>query len=194
MNLQPREIRFQLPAWLDEHVRAYAPTTDAQAQMRLVVATARHNVLQATGGPFAAAVFAADSGALVALGVNLVITQGLSFLHAEMVALALAQRRLDTYDLGRAGLPPHRLVSSVEPCSMCLGAIPWSGIREVITGASDADARAIGFDEGYKPDDWQGMLEQRGIRVSSGILREEARAVLQLYRQRGGHIYSSRET
>ena len=77
---------------------------------------------------------------------------------------------------------------------MCLGAIPWSGVREVVTGASDADARAIGFDEGYKPDDWQGMLAQRGIRVTSDILPAAAREVLQLYRQRGGHIYSSRET
>jgi tRNA(Arg) A34 adenosine deaminase TadA len=75
---------------------------------------------------------------------------------------------------------------------MCLGAIPWSGVRSVICGARDQDARRIGFDEGSKPDRWVKSLENRGIRVFRDVLREEALAVLLDYHKRGGLIYNAR--
>lgn len=184
---------FDLPDWLDVHASSYVPTPDAEARMAFVIEAARRNVLEGTGGPFAAAVFEQDAFVLVALGVNLVTTQGLSMLHAEMVALAIAQRRLNTYDLGAAGLPRHELVTSTEPCTMCLGGIGWSGVSSVISGATDADARAVGFDEGPKPPDWARALEGRGIAVTEGVGQDAARAVLDEYRARGGHIYNSRE-
>jgi len=134
-----------------------------------------------------------DTGKLVSLGVNLVTSQGLSLLHAEMVAFALAQRKLGTYDLGRQGLPRHELVASTEPCAMCIGAISWSGVRKVVCAAEDADARAIGFDEGPKMADWQDALKRRGIAVESGVQRADAAAVLAWYAQSGGRIYNSRE-
>lgn len=184
---------FDLPDWLDVHAASYVATTDADARMAFVIEAARRNVLEGTGGPFAAAVFEQTGGALVALGVNLVTTQRLSMLHAEMVALSHAQRRLDTYDLGAAGLPRHELVTSTEPCAMCLGAIGWAGVSRVISGATDSDARAVGFDEGPKPPDWAQALEHRGIAVRQGVGRSAARAVLDEYRALGGHIYNSRE-
>jgi len=189
MSPHANEICFQLPQWLDNHAGHYSPTTDVNEQMRFVVGAARRNVLEQTGGPFAAAVFEVDNGTLVSLGVNLVATQGLSVLHAEIVALSLAQHLCKSHDLSRAGQGRHRLVSSVEPCAMCLGAIPWSGVKEVVTGARDADARAIGFDEGHKPAAWESGLRQRGIEVTTGVLREAARDVLRLYQQQGGPIY-----
>ena len=189
------EIAFSLPAWVPAFVQAAfgqaagVPAT-VEDRMRLVIAAAWRNVEAGTGGPFAAAVFERDSGRLVALGVNLVTTQGLSLLHAEMVALAAAQRALGRWDLGGAGLPAHELVTSTEPCAMCFGAIPWSGVRRVVAGATDSDARAIGFDEGPKPADWRRALEDRGIAVLSEVLRDEACAVLQAYARRGGAIYN----
>jgi len=184
---------FDLPDWLDVHAASYVVSTDPEARMAFVIEAARRNVVEGTGGPFAAAVFEEASGALVALGVNLVTSQRLSMLHAEMVALAVAQRRLDTYDLGAAGLPRHELVTSTEPCAMCLGGIGWSGVSRVISGATDADARAIGFDEGPKPIDWAQALSERGIAVHQGVERGAARAVLDQYMAQGGHIYNSRE-
>jgi len=86
----------------------------------------------------AAAIFESESGRLVSLGgVNLVTSEGLSILHAETLALALAQHKPGTYDLGRYDLPAHELVTVTEPSAMCLGAIPWSGVRRLITGARD---------------------------------------------------------
>lgn len=162
-------------------------------RMSFVIEAARLNVANGTGGPFAAAVFERDSGMLVSLGVNLVTSAGMSILHAEMVALSLAQAKLGGYDLGGPGLPAHELVTATEPCAMCLGAIPWSGVRRLITGARDADARAIGFDEGPKTAEWRNELEKRGISVICDVERENAVRVLRDYSLRGGAIYNSRE-
>jgi tRNA(Arg) A34 adenosine deaminase TadA len=156
--------------------------------MRLAIELARQNVVRRTGGPFGAAVFEAAGGMLVSVGVNLVEASNCSLAHAEMIAIALAQQALGHYDLGAAGT--YELVTSVEPCAMCLGAIPWSGLRRVVCGAHGEDAAAIGFDEGVKPADWIGALRQRGIEVIRDMEREDARAVLQQYGQTGGLIYT----
>jgi len=162
--------------------------------MSFVIEAAQRNISEGTGGPFAAAVFETDSGKLVSLGVNLVTSQGLSILHAEMVAFTLAQRKTGSYDLGRNDLPAHELVTSIEPCAMCFGAIPWSGVRRVIVGARDVDARSIGFDEGPKMKDWRTELEKRGIATICDINREAAAQVLINYSLQGGKIYNSRES
>ncbi|WP_456414593.1 nucleoside deaminase [Thiolapillus sp.] len=165
-----------------------------QERMEMVIEAARQNVRRETGGPFAAAVFESDSGKLVALGVNRVTTEGLSMLHGEMVALTLAQHRLHQYDLGAHGLPAHELVTSTEPCAMCLGAVCWSGVTRVISGATEADARLLGFDEGPKPQNWIRELGRRGIDVVPEVLRAEAAAVLEAYRQKGGVVYNARNS
>ena len=186
-------VGFALPAWIPAFCRGSAHALTLEDRARFVIAASRRNVAENTGGPFAAAVFERDTGRLVSLGVNLVTTQGLSTLHAEMVALMVAQRALKTYDLGAKGLAVHELVTSAEPCAMCFGAVPWSGVRRVVACATDADARAIGFDEGPKVADWRKALEDRGIAVVSEILREEARDVLNEYARKSGVIYNSRE-
>jgi tRNA(Arg) A34 adenosine deaminase TadA len=160
--------------------------------MRFAIGLARRNVREGTGGPFGAAVFERATGRLLGAGVNLVTFAGCSLLHAEVVALALAQQAAGTYDLGAPGLPECQLVSTVDPCAMCLGAVPWSGVAELVCGAAEEDARGIGFDEGDKPADWEGALRARGLGVVRGLLREEARAVLQEYAAAGGVLYNGR--
>jgi hypothetical protein len=67
----------------------------------------------------------------------------------------------------------------------------WSGVSRLVCGAVTADAEAIGFDEGPKPDDWQDKLAVRGIAVRCGVLSGEAKAVLDAYARAGGVIYGS---
>ncbi len=193
MFSQPTHISFDLPDWMEPFAQNYVTSSDLATRMTFVIAAARKNIEAGTGGPFAAGVFEIDTGKLIALGVNSVTTQGLSMLHAEMVAISLAQRKLGTYDLGAKGMTPLELITTTEPCAMCLGAIPWSGIRHVVTGSKDEDARAIGFDEGPKPEDWIQALTSRGIDVTTGLEREAARGVLQQYLQTDGCIYNGRE-
>ena len=85
------------------------------------------------------------------------------------------------------------LVSSTEPCTMCLGAVVWSGVRRLVCGSRDADARDIGFDEGPKPSDWTVALETRGIAVLRDVSRRDAVAVLKHYVDRGGLVYNARQ-
>ncbi|NLW49298.1 MAG: nucleoside deaminase [Candidatus Brocadiaceae bacterium] len=188
------EVSIRIPDWLDAHLRTLdAVHPEGDERMRLVIELSRLNVRHGTGGPFGAAVFARDSGRLLAAGVNCVETSGRSVAHAEVVAILAAQARLGTYDLGGPGRPEYELVSSAEPCAMCLGAVCWSGVRRLVCGARDEDVRRIGFDEGPKPADWTAAFEARGIRVVRDVLRDEAVSVLRLYQAAGGVVYNARQ-
>jgi len=75
---------------------------------------------------------------------------------------------------------------------MCLGAVAWSGVKRLVCGARDSDARQIGFDEGAKPQHWVHELGCRGIEVVRDVCREEAVRVLRAYVGRGGEVYNPR--
>ncbi|NLE00670.1 MAG: nucleoside deaminase [Fibrobacter sp.] len=187
-------VTLQLPEWIETFLDACRFKTVSQDErMRLVIAMARKNIELTSGGPFAAAVFEMHSGRLIAPGVNIVVKSSCSIAHAEMVALSVAQKVIGTFDLGAKGLPGYELVTSTAPCAMCLGAIPWSGIRRVICGARDEDARRIGFDEGSKVKNWVEALTSRNIEVIEDVCRSEAVAVLNSYKETGGPIYNSRD-
>lgn len=182
---------LRLPDWLEIFVsRSNHSFSTAEERMRFVVELSRLNVRHGTGGPFAAAVFRMDDGSLLAPGVNLVLAGRCSVLHAEIVALMAAQQKAGSYDLSSEGLPPYELVTSTEPCAMCLGAVAWSGVRRLVCGARGADAEETGFDEGEKPPAWPKTLKRRGISVLRDICREQAAAVLRDYRAAGGVIYN----
>ena len=187
-------ITIALPDWVGTFCEAWnRGFASVQDRAAFVVELSRQNVLHDSGGPFAAAVFDPATGVLVAPGVNLVVPASCSSAHAEIVALMLAQQVMGTHDLGASTLPALELVSSTEPCAMCMGAVPWSGVRSLVCCARGEDAEAIGMDEGEKPIAWLKALENRGIRVSQDICREEAAAVLQDYAARGGLIYNGRK-
>ncbi len=183
-----------LPGWVEELLsdpgREYPTEED---RMRLVVELSRSNVDHGTGGPFGAGIFDLSTNRLVAPGVNLVATANLSAAHAEMVAIMISQQVVGHFDLGGEGLPAYELVTSTEPCAMCFGATPWSGVRRLVCGAREEDARAIGFDEGPKTPDWVASLEQRGISVLRDVCRDEAAGVLRYYAENDGMIYNARQ-
>jgi tRNA(Arg) A34 adenosine deaminase TadA len=83
-----------------------------------------------------------------------------------------------------------QLITSCEPCAMCFGAVPWSGVTSIVCGARKEDAEAAGFDEGDKPDLWVASLQQRGIEVRQDVLRDEAAQVLRAYAAQAGLIYN----
>jgi tRNA(Arg) A34 adenosine deaminase TadA len=188
------QVVLGLPDWLEDFVSD--PEGDYPAEedrMRLVIELSRLNVAHGTGGPFGAGIFDLSTNRLVAPGVNLVTTINLSTAHAEIVAIMIAQQVVGHFDLGGQGQPLYELVASTEPCAQCFGATPWSGVRRLVCGARDEDARAIGFDEGPKLPDWVGALEQRGISVVCDVCRDEAAAVLRGYVDGGGMIYNARQ-
>ena len=187
------QLNLTLPNWIDSFLAKYPKIiSDPEEQMRFVLALTERNIREKTGGPFGAAVFEQDSGKLVSVGVNVVIQQNCSAAHAEMMALMLAQKELDHYDLGDARFPAHRLVTSGKMCAMCLGNVCWSGIKEVLSSAEPEDVEQItGFDEGPAPQNYNQELERRGIKIKPELLRSEGQAVLQLYVDLGGHVYNA---
>jgi tRNA(Arg) A34 adenosine deaminase TadA len=190
----PRGILLTLPAWLDDVTSGREIVLpDPEERMRWVIGLSRRNVEQASGGPFAAAVFASESGRLLAAGVNRVEPLGLSSAHAEIMAIARAQKQDGHWDLGHDAARPTELIASSQPCLMCLGAVLWSGVTKLIYAAASADVTSIlGFDEGPLPAAWPEELRKRGIVVDSERLRGEAVAVLELYKRKSGTIYNSR--
>ncbi len=179
-----------LPQWFESHAVVQKTIPAIEGRMDFVIGLARANIKNRTGGPFGAAIFD-ESGDLVSAGVNLVETANSSILHAEIIAIALAQKAVGRYDLSDGCRLQYELVSSTEPCAMCFGAVPWSGVSRLVCGARDADARAIGFDEGPKMENWEEALARRGITVVRDVLRKEAAAVLQEYLASGGVIYNA---
>lgn len=189
--MQHSSLILTLPVWIEACMARYTfPLTSETSRMQFVIALALENIQRKSGGPFAAAVFNSETGDCVSVGVNRVVPLGCSIAHAEMMAIGLAQQEFGVYDLSTPELPPLELVTSTEPCAMCLGAIPWSGIRNVVCGAGDADARKAGFDEGAKPPDWIEMLQRKGIGVVTGICAKEAAEVFTVYKECGGVVYN----
>ncbi|HMU61772.1 MAG TPA: nucleoside deaminase [Gemmatimonadales bacterium] len=184
----PRLV-IELPSWVDRHVDWQRPYARAEDRMACVIALGLEQVRRATGGPFAAAVFERDAGRLVAVGVNLAVPSHNCVLHAEVVALMMAGARLHSHSLGADGMPPHELVSSCEPCAMCLGAAFWSGVRSLVTGATKSDAEAIGYDEGPVFPESYAYLERKGVRVVREVMRAEACGLFAAYQAAGGEIY-----
>jgi tRNA(Arg) A34 adenosine deaminase TadA len=183
-------VHVEYPDWVNSVVdweRAY-PTDEER--MRVAIDVARANVERATGGPFGAAIFEASTGNLVAVGMNSVVRLNNCTLHGEMMAFMMAQNRVASFTLNAPDLPVHELFTSCEPCAMCLGATLWSGVHRVVYGASRDDASRLKFEEGpVFPESYQ-YLEDRGIRIVRNVLRDEARAVLEMYRAKGGKIYN----
>ena len=192
--MQHLTVTLRFPNWIKNFLQrgpAYFPAK--VDRMRLAIALAHANVKNQTGGPFGAAVFQCDTGTLVSVGVNRVVSQHCSFAHAEIMALGLAQQSLGTFDLGGEDLPAHELVTSAQVCVMCFGAIIWSGVRSVVSGATSQDVENIvGFDEGNLPPNWVHELELRGINVETELLRSEAREVLKMYAASNGIVYNGR--
>jgi tRNA(Arg) A34 adenosine deaminase TadA len=191
MSLEQR-FDVSLPGWVEPWVRTWqrdhgAAPDSAEQRMRLAIGLAAENVRHGTGGPFGATVVERASGRLIGVGVNGVTRSRLSVAHAEIVALGLAQRAVGSWNLAEGG--QMELVTSCEPCAMCFGAVPWTGIASVVCGARREDAEAAGFDEGDKPENWVATLERRGIDVTVDVLRTEAADVLRVYAETEGAIY-----
>ena len=90
--------------------------------------------------------------------------------HAEVLVLREAARRL-----GRWRLLDHTLVVTLEPCTMCAGALVLARVARLVFGAYDPKAGAVAslFDVVRDP-----RLNHR-VDVRGGILEAECGIVLQ---------------
>ena len=131
------------------------------------------------------------TGELISVGVNVVLSTGISSGHAEVTALGLAQRRLGTWDLGA-----HRdlaLVVNWRPCVQCYGATMWSGVKHLVVAGDGPELEQLtGFDEGPMVPDWADQFERRGIEVVQNVGRDDALAVYSAYGAADALVYNAR--
>jgi tRNA(Arg) A34 adenosine deaminase TadA len=121
------------------------------------VAAAARNV-RTGGGPFGALVVRDDD--VVSVGVNQVTRSLDPTAHAEVVAIREACRALGDFRL--AGCV---LVSSCEPCPLCLSAAMWARVDRVVYAADRDDAAASGFDDRAFYDVFASPREEWPVRV-----------------------------
>jgi tRNA(adenine34) deaminase len=95
--------------------------------------------------------------------------------HAEVVAIREAASRLGTWRLTGA-----TLYVTVEPCSMCAGAIIQARINRLVFGASDPKAGACGsvFNIPAEP-----RLNHR-VTVIGGVMEKESQELIQNFFRR----------
>lgn len=136
-------------------------------------------------GPFVAAIYDENYNLIVKTA-NSVVIENNSNAHAEIKSIQCAEEKFKTYDLSPYNL---KIYITSEPCMMCVGAIMWSGIKEVYYGVTSSEVEKItGFDEGYKPN-WIEEFKKRGITVYGNIESELGKQELKKYIQSGQKIY-----
>jgi tRNA(adenine34) deaminase len=105
--------------------------------MRVALAEARA-ALDSGDVPVGAAILD-PSGTVIARGRNRREADGDPTAHAEIVAIRAAAR-----SVGEWRLDGLTLVVTLEPCSMCAGAITAARLSRVVFGAADPRAGAVG--------------------------------------------------
>ncbi|MGW4243384.1 nucleoside deaminase [Nocardia sp. NPDC004722] len=109
-------------AWLDEAIK--------------LATTSVHK----GGGPFGALI--AKGSEIVAVGHNQVTATLDPTAHGEVSAMRAACKELGTFSLQGCVL-----VTSCEPCPMCLSSALWARVDRIIFAADRHDAAVAGFDD-----------------------------------------------
>ena len=91
------------------------------------------------GGPFGAVIIDKNK-TIIAKAHNQVLKTNDPTAHAEILAIRMACKKLNTKNLSDC-----IIYSTCEPCPMCLSAIIWANIKKVYYGSNRKDASKAGF-------------------------------------------------
>lgn len=138
------------------------------------------NVKTGLGGPFGAVVV--RDGEIIAGSGNRVTSSNDPTAHAEVSAIRLACKALNTFDLSGCVI-----YTSCEPCPMCLSAIYWARIDKVYFGNTKVDAAEVGFDDKFIYDELDKPVEARSLPVVQ-LMRDEALGAFNLWSESQSRI------
>jgi tRNA(adenine34) deaminase len=108
-------------------------------------------------------------GKIIAKGFNRCISGNDPTAHAEIEALRKAAKKLGSYRLNGCDI-----YVTIEPCSMCAGALVNARIKRIFFGAADKKAGAC--KSVFKIAD--GKKLNHRIEIRGGILKEECAAII----------------
>ena len=143
-----------------------SPTNDA-AWMELALEQAR---LAAAAGEVPVGAVVINDGQVVGRGQNRNLRDHDAAAHAEIMALRDAGRTLGNHRLGGCVM-----FATIEPCTMCAGALVHARIARLVYGAADPKAGAAGsvLEVLNHP-----RLNHR-MEVTSGVLADQCGEILQ---------------
>lgn len=150
---------------LDQHIRF----------MRMAISLSEQNVKKALGGPFGAVIV--KDGKVIAKSGNRVSLKNDPTAHAEISAIRIACKKLNTFDLSRC-----IIYTSCEPCPMCLSAIYWAHLDKIYYGNSKEDAAGIGFDDQFIYREIAKSHTKRAIQAEQ-LLQKEASGAFILWNE-----------
>jgi len=118
------------------------------------------------------------NGSLIAEGHNQTVTENDPTAHAEVVVLREASRRLGDWRLLEC-----TLYATLEPCSMCAGALVLSRLSRLVFGASDPKAGMVGSLGNLVQDE----RLNHSIEVTGGVMADSCGLLLkEFFRARRG--------
>jgi len=141
--------------------------------MRKAIALSVQNVTESIGGPFGAVIV--KDGILIAGSANKVTSTNDPTAHAEVSAIRLACKELNTFDLSGC-----IIYTSCEPCPMCLGAIYWARIETIYYANTKVDAENIGFSDKFIYDELDKPMKDRSLPIMQ-MMRDEAMEAFKLW-------------
>ena len=121
------------------------------------------------------AILTNEAGEILAVAGNRTIIDSDPTAHAEILVLREAARKIGNYRLTGA-----TLYTTIEPCAMCAGALVNARIKRLVFGAHDLRFGAV--ETVFRICD-NSSLNHR-IEITSGVLAEESRALLQVFFRR----------
>ena len=147
--------------------------------MRRALAEALTHLPAVDGGPFGACLVRGDE--VLAVAHNTVLKDRDPTCHAEINAIRLAARRLQSYDLSGCDI-----YSSTEPCPMCFAAIHWARLGRVIYGTAIGEVAQLGFNELTIGSRQMQALGRSPVVIYPGFLADECRQLLAEWAQLPG--------
>jgi tRNA(adenine34) deaminase len=128
--------------------------------------------LAAANGEVPVGAVLVKDGELIASGFNQPISGCDPSAHAEIVVLRAAAKKLSNYRL-----PGTTLYVTIEPCTMCVGALIHARIQRLVFGAAEPRAGAIMSAANLL----EGKQFNHNIDVQSGVLADQCAAVMQQF-------------
>lgn len=116
-----------------------------------------------------------SAGNLLAVAGNRTRTDCDPTAHAEIIVLREAAQKIGNYRLTDTSI-----YTTIEPCAMCAGALIQARVKRLIFGAHDERFGAV--ETHFRICD-AGSLNHR-IEITSGVLRDECRAIMQQFFQK----------
>lgn len=144
--------------------------------LQRAIACAEEGMNGGKGGPFGCVIV--KDGLIIAEASNQVLSDIDPTAHAEITAIRLACKKLNSFQLDGC-----ILFSSSEPCPMCLGAIYWARPLKVYYACTRADAADAGFDDDFIYREINLPQVDRSIPFEQ-IALPEGRAVFELWKEK----------